>query len=255
MKRMSRKTTPMQDSSARSWPQSAAAAVAPARSEPMLPARQVDLDPGCADPRLVALTRESIPAAHEYDQLAVRLLLGAAERPLRRLMIVSAGRGDGRTTVALNLASSLARAGRRVLLVDADLANPSAARKLGFETEVGLAEAVVGGLGLEDAVVRVNPYGFDLIAVRDRVDPPTEVLASPALEALLAEAERQYDFVIVDTPPLADEAAMSLLVRMASATLLVVRAGATSATEMARAIGTLTQDLVFGVVLNRAARR
>lgn len=231
-----------------------AAGAAPARVDPGAVAREVELDPSCIDPHLVAFTREDFVGAAEYDRLAVTLLLGAAERGVKRVLVGSARHGDGRTTVTLNLACALAAARRRVLVVDVDMQRPSAARMLGLEASVGLTEAIDRGLGLSDAAVRVSPYGFDLLALRERVSSPTQVLAAPSFHAMLGEAAERYDFVLLDAPPLEDRAAMSLLVRLADATLLVVRPGATTSAEMARAIAPLTEDQVLGVVLNRAAR-
>lgn len=255
MTRTARPTTPIGDLASPEFPLRAATAVATARTEPAALLRQADVDPNCIDPHLVALTRENLPAAAEYDHLAVRLILAAAERRLRRILIVSPGRGDGRTTVALNLAGALAAARRRTIVVDTDLRQPSVARMLGIQPDLGLAEAVDDSLLLDGAAIRVNPYGFDLVGVRDRLERPTEALASPALPALLAAADDAYDFVLIDTPPLGEEAAVELLVRHADAAILVLRPGVTSPAELARAIAPLSEELVFGVVLNRAERR
>ena len=231
----------------------AAAATVPARV-PVGPLRSVEIDTSAVDPHLVALTRENFEGAAEYDRLAITLLLGQSEQSFKRVLVGSAGHGDGRTTVAINLASALAAARRRVLLVDADLERPSAARMLGLETETGLLEGVERGLSLEEITVQVLPFGFDLLPVREPVANANKVLAAPAFHALLDAADETYDVVLVDSPPLTRGAALSMLTRLADTTLLVVRPGATTPEEMSRAIAPLTRDRVFGVVLNRAAQ-
>lgn len=230
----------------------ASAAAVPARVSDA-PIRTVEIDAACVDPHLVALTRESFEGAAEYDKLAVALLLGQAEQSFRRVLVGSAAHGDGRTTVALNLATALAASRRRVLVVDADLERPSVARMLGLETETGLLEGVERGLALDELAVRVLPFGFDLVPVREPVENPNSVLAAPGFHALLDAADERYDVVILDSPPLTRGAALGMLARLADTTLLVVRPGATTPTEMAKAIAPLTRDQLFGVVLNRAA--
>jgi succinoglycan biosynthesis transport protein ExoP len=233
---------------------SAAAAAAPARTGAPAIGTVVTVDPACVDPHLVAVTREDFAATSEYDRLAVSLMLGAADRGFRRVMIASVGRGDGRTSVAINLASALAAARRRVLLVEVDFAKPAVARMLGFEAETGLAEALRRDGGLEQAAVRADPMGFDFVPLSAAGTNPLEALAAPALQSMLAAADEHYDFVLFDAPPLTEAAATSLLVHLVDTTLLVVRPGATSSADMARAIAPLSEDAVFGVVLNRATR-
>jgi Mrp family chromosome partitioning ATPase len=125
---------------------------------------------------------------------------------------------------------------------------------LGIEAQVGLAEAIDEGLPLGEVAVRVSPFGFDLAPLRQPAVKPIEPLASPAFQALLTAADESYDFVLFDSPPLSEAAALGLLVRLVDTALLVVRAGATSSLDMARAIAPLRQENVLGVVLNRAAR-
>lgn len=231
-----------------------AAGSAPARADLRSLIPTIDLDLRCVEPHLVALTRVDLTAAYEYDRLAVALMLEAGERRIRRVLVASAGRGDGRTSVAINLAAALAAARRRVLLVDVDLSEPALSRKLGLDTNRGLAEAVEHDLSLADVAIHTKPAGFDIVALREPVQNHLEALASPALHSLLATADDVYDFVLLDAPPLAEAAAASLLVRLADAALLVVRPGATTSLEMARAISPLSPDFVLGVVLNRVTR-
>jgi capsular exopolysaccharide synthesis family protein len=229
-----------------------AAAVAPARELPGRLVREVRAELDRVDPHLVTLTQLDERADEEYGALAVSLMLGAADRDIKRVLVTSAERGDGRTTVAVNLACALARARNKALVVDCDLRRPSVGRMLGLEGG-GYVETLERENPGDGALVRVLPYGFDVLPAREHVDESTGVLALPAFHRLLDALDETYDFIIFDAPPLGTAADIRLLSRLADTTLLVVRSGATSAARMSRAINPLTEEMVFGVVINRAA--
>ena len=218
------------------------------------PAREVELDVAGIDPHLVAFYDCDPRASEQYNKLAISLIAGAVERPLKRLMIASAQNGEGRTSVTLNLACALANAKQSVLVVDADLNRPSTLRLLGLESEVGLAEAVAGSLPAGAASVKVQPYGFALLPTRSRLENPTELLASAHFREMLQAAAMDYNFILFDSSPLSGPADANLLLRHTDATILVIRAGKTSSIQMAKAITPLTEDDIFGVVLNRTVQ-
>jgi Mrp family chromosome partitioning ATPase len=141
-----------------------------------------------------------------------------------------------------------------VLVVDADLSRPSTLRLLGLESEVGLAEAVAGSLSAGAASVKVQPYGFALLPTRSRLENPAELLASAHFQEMLQTAALDYNFILFDSSPLSGAADSNLLLRHTDATLLVIRAGKTSSIQMAKAITPLTEDDIFGVVLNRTVQ-
>jgi capsular exopolysaccharide synthesis family protein len=217
------------------------------------PSRETTLDLARIDPHLIAFYDSDLRASEQYDKLAISLITGAAAAPLKRVLIASAEHGEGRTCVLLNLACALARAKKRVLVIDTDLNRPSVLRLLGIESEAGLAEAVLGTKSPGEATIRVLPYGFVVLPARERVENPAELLASPALAEVLETLEPDYDFILFDSSPLTTSAHSSLLVRLTDTTLMVIRAGKTSSMQMARAIAPLKEDSIFGVVLNRSA--
>jgi Mrp family chromosome partitioning ATPase len=215
------------------------------------PVTEVNLDLRKVDPHLVAF-HQNRGGNEQCNKLAISLISKAAERSIKRVLIASANHGEGRTSVALNLACALARARQRVLIVDCDLTNPSVLRLLGATCEVGLQEALSRGLRAGSALVRVMPYGFNVLPVLRPVENPVEILAEPDFWKMLQMFDTDYDFVLFDSSPLLDAGDPSLLLRYTDTTMLVVRPGATSSAEMARAIVPFTQDDLFGVVINRA---
>ncbi|HKC84378.1 MAG TPA: CpsD/CapB family tyrosine-protein kinase [Blastocatellia bacterium] len=217
------------------------------------PAREVDLKPGWLDPRLVAFHDFDPQAVAPYNRLVISLISAAASRKLKRVLIASAQHGDGRTSVTLNLAAALARARQSVLVVESDFLRPSALRLLGFDTETGLAEAIAKNLPPSRALVWLQPIGFNLLPARAQGENSAELLASPVFEMMMQLLRPEFDFILFDSAPLLASADASLLQSHTDATLLVIRPGHVSTSQMAKAVAPLDEDMLFGVVLNRAA--
>jgi len=217
------------------------------------PAREVDLKPGRLDPRLVAFHDFDPQAIAPYNRLVISLISAAASRKLKRLLIASAHKGDGRTTVTLNLAAALARARQRVLVVESDFLRPAALRLLGIDSATGLAEAVAKGLAPGVAMVWLQPIGFNLLPTRAQAENSAELLASPVFEAMMQMLSPEFDFILFDSAPLLAAADASLLELHTDATLLVIRQGGTSTNQMAKAVALLNEERLLGAVINRVA--
>src|SRR5262245_57030015 len=172
------------------------------RTPQIRPARETELTLARLDPHLVAIHELDPLAVAQYNKLAISLISGAAKRMIKRVLLVSAHHGEGRTCVTLNLAAALARARKRVLVLDTDLHRPSVSRLLGIDSEVGLAEAVAHNLQPEDAVLRVMPADFHVLPTRGQVENSAELLASPQFGRLIAALEYHYDFILFDWAPL-----------------------------------------------------
>ncbi|HVG19065.1 MAG TPA: CpsD/CapB family tyrosine-protein kinase [Blastocatellia bacterium] len=231
-----------------------AAAAALARKSLIEPRREVDIDLARADQHLVTFFDKNPVATDQYNKLAISMISATVERRLKKVLIASAHHGEGRSTVTLNLACALSRARQRVLVVDTDLDRPSLLRLLGFDSEVGLADALKRNLPTGEALVRVLPFGFDVLATRERVENATELLTSASFREMISALEDEYDFILFDSSPLLRVADSGLLVRFADATVLVIRAGKTSSIQLGKAVASLTQENIFGVVLNRTAQ-
>ncbi len=221
------------------------------RHQLVRPARETELTLARLDPHLVAIHELEPRAVAQYNKLAVSIISGAAKRILKRVLLVSAHHGEGRTCVTLNLAAALARARMRVLVVDTDLQRPSVNRLLGIDSEVGLAEAVAHYLRPEEAVMRVLPADFDVLPTRGQVENSAELLASPAFGRLVTTMELLYDFILFDSAPLLASADASLLGLHSDAIVLVVKPGNTSTSDMAKSIAQINEESFFGVVMNR----
>jgi polysaccharide biosynthesis transport protein len=215
------------------------------------PAREVALKPGRLDPRLVAFHDFDPQAIAPYNRLVISLISAASSRKLQRVLIASAQYGDGRTSVTLNLAAALARAGQRVMVVESDFLRPSALRLLGVDVETGLAEAVAKGMAPNQAMVWLQPIGFNILPTCAQVENSAELLASPSFEVMMRTLSPEFDFILFDSAPLLAAADARLIEHHTDATLLVIRQGAASTSQMAKAVALLNEERLFGAVLNR----
>jgi protein-tyrosine kinase len=215
------------------------------------PSHEVALNPAHMDHHLVTLIEFDPRPAEQYDRLAVSLISAAVRRPFKRVLICSARHGEGRTCVTLNLAGALTRAGKRVLVIDGDLQQPSVLRLLGIEAETGLVEMIERNLPPGAAILRVLPAGFNVLGTRERVSSSAHLLAAPAFDEALQMFDPEYDFILFDSPPLLDRSDAHLLALLTNTTLFVIRPGFNSAAQMARALSRFTEEDLCGVVLNR----
>jgi capsular exopolysaccharide synthesis family protein len=149
-----------------------------------------------------------------YRTLRSSILLGW-EGGLRRLLITSSQPQEGKTTVSLNLACSLAQLGRNVLLIDADMRRPNCARQLGVEPTHGLSAYLRGGVDFDSLLAATPISHLSLIHAGAAEAFASDLLCSPRLAELLDEAARRFDHVVIDSPPslvLSDARTISRLV-------------------------------------------
>jgi capsular exopolysaccharide synthesis family protein len=208
-----------------------------------LQAAQIAID---AEARLVALAAPDSPAAEQYRVLYQRILRLALRRPMRVVAVTSAGRREGRTTTAANLALTAAQEGRQTVLVEADLRRPALSRLLGLAPRPGVAEVLSGRAELGQAMTRLGPLA--VLTAGEQRDVGT-LLRGPAAAALLDQLRAGHELVVLDAPPALAFADGDRLSGDADAALLVVRAGATPRQVIRLALEALG-DRAAGVVLN-----
>lgn len=214
----------------------------------MMPAETLQAArPGpAADPRLVPIAAPDTAAAEQYRVLYQRLLRLAVRRPLRALAVTSSGRGEGRTTTAVNLALTAAQEGRSTILVEADLRRASLARRLGLAPRPGVAEVLAGTASLAQATGRMGPLA---VLAAGEVRDAGALLRSPGAAALLDQLRGAYELVVLDAPPAVALCDGDRLAGDADGALLVLRAGTTPRQVIRLALDALG-DRAVGVVVN-----
>lgn len=212
----------------------------------------VAFDPDASTHPLVLQVDPHSPRAEAYRSLRTNLqFLGLADGN-RSMVVTSSIPGEGKTTSAINIASTLATAGERVLLIDADLRRPKLANYLKLEGSVGLTTVLIGEARFEEVV---QPYGntrLDVLAAGPVPPNPAELLGFDAMAQLVTWATQHYDHVIIDAPPLLPVTDAAVLSKIVSGTLIIAGARKVRRGELEAAIDSLdrVEARVLGIVLN-----
>ncbi len=189
--------------------------------------------------------------AEGYKVLRTSVSLSSVDGIPRKILVTSPAAGAGKTTTALNLAVTLAQAGKRVLLVDADLRKPRLHKVLKLSNTLGLSNWLAGGQG--GGLIQAGPLENLAVITSGPVPPnPSELLAGPRLEKLLEKLEQTYDVIICDSPPLLSVADGRILSRVVDGTVLVLRAKLTTYELATKAVKMLqgVNAPILGTVIN-----
>jgi capsular exopolysaccharide synthesis family protein len=189
-------------------------------------------------------------AAHSHDGASRR---GARLIPSGSVMLASAAPAEGKSSLAANLAVTAARAGTRVVLVDADLRNPTIASLFGLDAQSGLSDLLIDAGDTADYLLESGVDNLVLLPACSIPPNPAELLASPQAHALWAELRSLADLVIVDTPPLLRVADGLEVAAHVDAVVVVARYGITRNHDLEAVSRRLTQiagERSVGVVVN-----
>lgn len=202
---------------------------------------------------IVMLSQPDSPASEAYRTLRINLDFAAVDKEVQTIAITSAIRDEGKTATALNLAAAYARAGKKVLLVDADLRKPSIHQAFFGDNGAGLTNLIAMNKETSE-VVRHSPIENLSVITSGPLPPsPSELLASHRLDALLKEWKLSYDMILLDTPPSFTLMDARIVAAKCDGTLLVMEYG-----RVKRAIAKRVKDdliqvkaQLLGVVLNK----
>jgi capsular exopolysaccharide synthesis family protein len=213
-----------------------------------IPTEEVQVAPSS---RIVLHTDPSSPGADRFRflRMCLRDLWDAGK--LKSLLITSPLPQDGKSTIALNLATALADGGKRtVLLIEADLHHPTLVGQLNLQPRPGLAECLERGLNPLPLVRRLEPLNWYLLSAGEATDNPTELLQTEALAGVMRQLSPHFDWILIDSPPVSPLTDAVSLARHANATLLIARKGRTPRESIEKAITLVGRQRVLGIVLN-----
>jgi capsular exopolysaccharide synthesis family protein len=190
--------------------------------------------------------------AEACRHLALRLRSALDARGLRSVAIVSAERADGKSTVATNLAVALASLtqSREVALVDFDLRKPSIASYLNLARHTGIEEVLNGRATLDDVAINVQHPAIDVYPVATQQRSAHEIFVQHRIAEVIAELERRYQTVVIDTPPAPLVPDANLILRHVRACVPVVRTGKTRARSLRRLLECLPSERILGWIVN-----
>jgi capsular exopolysaccharide synthesis family protein len=180
--------------------------------------------------------------------------VGSADEDRGKTMVVTSSvPGEGKTTIAVNLATVLAEAGSAVLLIDGDLRRPRIARYMGLEATVGLTTVLVGWASPADVLQSTRFPNLTVMPSGVIPPNPSELLASRAMKQLLDSAARHFDYTVVDCAPLLPVTDAAVLSRQTDGALVVADMQQATAPQLRFALGEIERanGAILGLVLNK----
>lgn len=188
--------------------------------------------------------------AEQFRVAATRLALMSAERRNTVVVVTSSVKGEGKTTTAVNLAYTLARdLGKNTLLIDCDVKCPSVHKYMGSRVEPGLAEVLNGTATVESALIPVGEWPLWILAAGNQKRRSIELSKVSRLGPILTGLRAQFDYIIVDAPPILPLADMNVLAGMADMLCLIIRAESTCRDVVQTAMNTLRPSVPVGLVM------
>jgi capsular exopolysaccharide synthesis family protein len=185
----------------------------------------------------------------------IKVAIDLHPRNAKVIGIVSALPGEGKTTLAIGFAAFAAKNRARVLVIDADLRNPSMTRSLGYANEPGLVGLVADRASLDDLVIKDTRLNFDFLPSSTQTKPSnsSDMLNSAPIVDLLKEAKSNYDYILIDLPPILPVVDVKAVARLFDAFILVVEWGNTTSDEVVKAISASPiSERLIGTILNKA---
>jgi len=208
---------------------------------------------GTTNAREVLLNPAS-PASEAYRKLALKIRAEMRRRNIRSLAVTGPLREEGKTTTACNLALALASISgeQRVALVCLDLRRPNVARSLGVSPQLGIEKALRREIAVLECCHPTDIGGLDLYMSSHPCEDSQALLATSVFSSVLKQLEAQYDFVIIDTPPVLLVPDTVMIAEQAGGWIAVVRHGKTRLKSLTAACGVLPTERRLGIVLNEA---
>ncbi|MDR6538912.1 polysaccharide biosynthesis tyrosine autokinase [Variovorax soli] len=207
---------------------------------------------GATGVRLLAIENPDDPAVESLRSLRTAMQFAMLESPNNRVLISGPTPGVGKSFVTANFAALMAAAGKRTLLIDADLRRGHTHQYFGLQRHGGLSELIAGSLTVQQTVHRQVVPNLDFLATGQLPPNPAELLVSDSFKTTLERLSEQYDLVVIDTPPVLVAADTSTVAAHAGTVLLVARADQSTMGELKESTRRLAMSgrAATGVLLN-----
>ena len=190
-------------------------------------------------------------AAESYRTLRTNIEYSSFDKEYKVIMVTSSEPGEGKSTTAGNLALCLAQGDKKVILVDCDLRKPSLHKKFKVSNIIGLSDVIIGK---EELVTAFHRYNKNLVILTSGKIPPnpSEMLSSKTMTVLLEELKNNFDYIILDTPPVQAVTDSQILSTKSDGTIIVVKAERTKKDSVENSINLLKKvnANIIGTVLN-----
>ncbi len=202
--------------------------------------------------QLITFARPRSELAESYRALRTSIMLSSLGSPPKVILVTSALPQEGKTTTSINSAIVLAQRGGRVLLVDADLRRPGVHKALGLRNTSGLSTLLTGGDGSQNAILSTEIPNLFVLTAGPPPPQPAELLGSILMKDYLCRLRKEFDHIVIDTPPALSVTDAVLLSVEADSVLVVVRSGQTTKAALRRVRDLLSHvnARITGVIVN-----
>lgn len=192
-----------------------------------------------------------------YEMLMANISINDSKEKIKTIALTSCGPKEGKTSLAIGLATTMARSGWKVLLIDADMRKPNAAKRLNDSSVNGLSDYIARNMDLNDILTDTNILNLTYLSCGNDSLNPVYVLKSDRFNELIEKVRKEYDFVLLDTPALESVIDGAIVASKVDAALLIARMGHTSISNIKRFLEVLSSFNVnlLGVVLNKVKKR
>ena len=203
-------------------------------------------------PDLITALDPLSKVSEAYKMARTNIEFSSIDQPAKVISVTSTHQGEGKTVTLANLAVAYAQAGRRVLILDADLRRPSVHRIFGLSNRRGLTNALISQAGYEAFLQKSGIDGLSILASGPIPPNPAEVVLSERLHQLVQTARQEFDIVLVDSPPIGVVTDSAIIANRADGVVLVIRSGEVDRRDLKRAVEQLRQvkARVLGYIMN-----
>ncbi len=220
--------------------------------------KQISIDHSKVSKGIVTLLEPSSIHAEQFRNLRTHILSTGEDKSHRLFLITSSVKGEGKTTVAINLAISIAQSiEETVLLVDCDLRLPMVHTMLGLDVKDGLADYLSNDIEFSDLLYKTDIGKLTVLGAGNPPSNPSELIGSEKMETLLKEIKSRYDnrYIIIDSPPLLPITDSNILGSIVDSIILVVQAGQTPKDTVNQALSFIGDKAdIMGILLNNVEK-
>lgn len=203
-------------------------------------------------PRKKKASSDALVVQNAAKTLLANIRFASVDRPVKSIVLTSSVPSEGKSTVAYNLAQAIASSGKRTLIVECDMRRRSLADMVGARARHGIYAVLSGQVELDEALVATSHRNLFFLDSEPHIPNPADILSSQRFRKLVAQMESDFDYVVIDTPPVGTFVDAAIIATLADATALVVRERFVKRAELQNAYDQLKKAdaNVIGVIMN-----
>lgn len=203
-------------------------------------------------PRKKKASSDALVVQNAAKTLLANIRFASVDRPVKSIVLTSSVPNEGKSTVAYNLAQAIASSGKRTLIVECDMRRRSLADMVGARARHGIYAVLSGQVELDGALVATSHRNLFFLDSEPHIPNPADILSSQRFRKLVAQMESDFDYVVIDTPPVGTFVDAAIIAALADATALVVRERFVKRAELQNAYDQLKKAdaNVIGVIMN-----